>query len=83
VVSSPRAPSGTREKSRGAGHPPGFNGQITLEIVNQGRFYVKFVPNPTMICQFIIEKLDTPATGTSSASFQGQTTPIGGGTKTR
>src|SRR5260370_38035731 len=60
----------------------GFNGQITLEIVNHGRFYVKFVPNQTMICQFIIEKLDTPATGTPSASFQGQTTLIAG-TKTR
>jgi dCTP deaminase len=58
----------------------GFNGQITLEIVNHGRFYLRFVPNKTMICQFIIERLDKPATGQASASFQDQTTPIGGPT---
>jgi dCTP deaminase len=55
----------------------GFNGQITLEMVNHGRFYLKFVPNKTMICQFIIERLDTPATGKVSPTFQGQKTPIG------
>ena len=56
----------------------GFEGQITLEIVNHGPFYVKFVPNSTMICQFIIERLDRPARGEASTSFQGQKTPIGG-----
>jgi dCTP deaminase len=55
----------------------GFNGQITLEMVNHGRFYLKFVPNKTMICQFIIERLDAPATGKVSPTFQGQKTPIG------
>lgn len=58
----------------------GFNGPITLEVVNHGPFYAKFVPNKTIICQFIIEKLDAPATGQVSTSFQGQTTPIGGRT---
>jgi dCTP deaminase len=56
----------------------GFNGPITLEMVNHGRFYLKLVPNKTVICQFIIEKLDGPAVGHASASFQGQRTPIGG-----
>jgi dCTP deaminase len=55
----------------------GYNGPITLEVVNHGRFYLRFVPNSTMICQFIIEQLDGPATGVASATFQGQTTPVG------
>jgi dCTP deaminase len=55
----------------------GFNGRITLEVVNHGRFYLRFVPNKTMICQFIIERLETPATGPASSTFQGQRTPIG------
>jgi dCTP deaminase len=60
----------------------GFNGPITLEIVNHGRFWVKFVPNKTIICQFIIETLDRPSAGQASASFQGQKTPLGGSTST-
>jgi len=55
----------------------GFNGPITLEIVNHGPFYVKFIPNKTRICQFIFEKLETPAAGPLNTAFQGQTTPIG------
>lgn len=61
----------------------GFNGQITLEIVNHGRFYVKFVPNQTMICQFIIERLDRPAIGIASATFQGQKSPAGNSPSSR
>ena len=56
----------------------GWNGPITLEIVNHGPFYVKFIPNETRICQFIIETLDAPATGHLGTAFQGQTTPVGG-----
>lgn len=55
----------------------GFNGPITLEIVNHGPFYVKFVPNLTRICQFIFERLETPAASQLRTAFQGQTTPIG------
>jgi len=55
----------------------GFNGRITLEIVNQGPFYIKFIPHKTRICQFIIEMLDSPATGQLTTAFQGQTTPLG------
>jgi dCTP deaminase len=55
----------------------GFNGQITLEVINHGHFYIKLVPNKTMICQFIIERLDKPSAGQASASFQGQTSPTG------
>lgn len=57
----------------------GFNGPITLEIINHGPFHVKFVPNVTRICQFIIERLETAATGPLVTAFQGQQTPIGGG----
>lgn len=56
----------------------GFDGQITLEIVNLGPFHVKFVPNQTRICQFIIERLDSAATGELGTIFQHQETPIGG-----
>jgi dCTP deaminase len=56
----------------------GFNGPITLEIVNLGAFHVKFVPNETRICQFIIETLDTAAVTELHTSFQRQETPIGG-----
>ncbi len=55
----------------------GFGGQITLEIINHGPFYIKLVPNKTMICQFIIERLDAPAKGKASSTFQEQKTPIG------
>jgi dCTP deaminase len=55
----------------------GFDGPITLEIVNFGAFHVKFIPNETRICQFIIEKLDTAATGDLLTAFQRQETPIG------
>jgi len=55
----------------------GFNGQITLEIINHGPFYMKFVPNKTRICQLIIEKLDNAPSGELQTVFQGQTTPIG------
>ncbi len=56
----------------------GFNGPITLEIVNLGAFHVKFVPNETRICQFIIERLDTAATRDLLTLFQHQETPVGG-----
>jgi dCTP deaminase len=56
----------------------GFNGQIALEIVNLGAFHVKFVPNMTRICQFIIEGLDSAAATELHTSFQRQETPIGG-----
>ena len=56
----------------------GFNGAIALEIVNFGAFHVKFVPNRTRICQFIIEKLDTAAGIDLRTEFQHQQTPIGG-----
>jgi dCTP deaminase len=58
----------------------GFDGQITLEIVNLGPFHVKFVPNETRICQFIIERLDTAARGNLGQTFQHQSSPIGSST---
>lgn len=61
----------------------GFKGAITLEIVNLGAFHVKFVPNVTRICQFIIERLDTAAATELRTEFQHQETPIGGSSTQR
>jgi dCTP deaminase len=55
----------------------GWNGRITLEMVNLGPFHLKLVPFRTRICQLIIERLETyPATDIAT-SFQGQTKPSG------
>lgn len=56
----------------------GFDGQITLEIINYGPFHMKFIPNQTRICQFIIERLDSVAAGDIQTAFQGQTDPVSG-----
>jgi dCTP deaminase len=61
----------------------GFNGPITLEIVNLGAFHVKFIPNETRICQFIIERLDSASRRELLTTFQGQETPIGGGSSAK
>jgi len=55
----------------------GFNGQITLEIINFGPFYLKFVPGRTRICQLIFERLESEPTGEPATAFQNQTTPAG------
>jgi dCTP deaminase len=55
----------------------GFNGKITLEMINFGPFYLKMVPNQTPICQLIIEQLESEPTQEIATSFQGQTLPSG------
>jgi dCTP deaminase len=55
----------------------GWNGHITLEMINFGPFYLKRVPNRTVICQLIVERLESDVAGNISTDFQGQTQPSG------
>jgi len=55
----------------------GFNGPITLEMINHGPFYLKLIPDRTRICQLIIERLETQPAGDISTGFQGQIEPSG------
>ncbi|MCW5983454.1 MAG: dCTP deaminase [Bryobacteraceae bacterium] len=55
----------------------GFNGKITLEMINFSPFYLKLVPNKTRICQLIIEQLASEPTREINTTFQGQTLPSG------
>jgi len=55
----------------------GFAGNITLEMINHGPFYLQIVPNKTRICQLIFERLETSPQGEINTAFQGQTKPSG------
>lgn len=55
----------------------GFNGKITLEMINFSPFYLKMVPHKTRICQLIVERLESEPTLEISTVFQGQTVPSG------
>jgi dCTP deaminase len=55
----------------------GFAGNITLEMINHGPFYLKLVPNRTRICQLIFERLESPPEGEIRTAFQGQSKPSG------
>ncbi|HXY26340.1 MAG TPA: dCTP deaminase [Candidatus Acidoferrum sp.] len=55
----------------------GFAGNITLEMINHGPFYLQIVPNKTRICQLIFERLESSPEGEISTAFQGQTKPTG------
>jgi dCTP deaminase len=55
----------------------GFNGKITLELINFSPFYLKMVPNKTRICQLIVELLESEPTREINTAFQGQTVPSG------
>jgi dCTP deaminase len=55
----------------------GFAGNITLEMINHGPFYLKIVPNKTRICQLIFERLESAPEGDIRTAFQGQTRPSG------
>ncbi|MBM3774593.1 MAG: dCTP deaminase [Acidobacteria bacterium] len=55
----------------------GFNGKITLEMINFGPFYLKLVPDKTRICQLIVEQLASEPTLEINTAFQGQTRPSG------
>jgi dCTP deaminase len=55
----------------------GFEGHITLEMLNHSPFYLKLVPNKTRICQLIFERLGEAPTGSIATEFQGQADPSG------
>jgi dCTP deaminase len=55
----------------------GFNGKITLEMINFSPFYLRMVPNETQICQLIVERLESEPTLEIQTAFQGQTLPSG------
>jgi dCTP deaminase len=55
----------------------GFQGPITLEMINHGPFYLKMVPEKTRICQLIIERLETDPEGAIATQFQDQKDPSG------
>jgi len=55
----------------------GWNGQITLEMINYSPFTLKLVPNKTRICQLIFERLESAPEREISTAFQGQTQPSG------
>lgn len=55
----------------------GFNGQITLEMINFSPFTLKIVPGKTLLCQLIVERLETDPGGDIRTAFQAQTDPSG------
>lgn len=61
----------------------GFDGFITLEVINHGPFYLKLVPAQTIMCQYIFEKLESAPGRKITTAFQNQDTPIGRHATTR
>jgi dCTP deaminase len=57
----------------------GFEGHITLEMLNHGPFHLKLVPDKTRICQVIFERLGGQPKGMIQTDFQGQADPAGPG----
>jgi len=55
----------------------GWDGHITLELINHGPFHLKLVPEQTIICQYIFERLDQTPGKKISTAFLGQTEPTG------
>jgi dCTP deaminase len=55
----------------------GFNGQITLEMINYSPFTLKLIPASTRICQLIFERLESPPSREIQTTFQHQTEPSG------
>jgi dCTP deaminase len=53
----------------------GFQGRITLELINHSFFYLRMVPG-SVICQLIIERVEG-APGEINTGFQNQETPSG------
>jgi dCTP deaminase len=54
-----------------------FNAPITLEMINHGPFYLKLVPEKTLICQLIVETLESDPAGDIRTDFQHQESPAG------
>lgn len=55
----------------------GFEGNITLEMINWGPFHLVLVPGKTRICQLILERLESPPKGLIQTGFSGQRDPSG------
>lgn len=55
----------------------GFQGNITLEMVNFGRFHLRLVPNSTRVCQLIVERLSEEPEQELKSTFVGQRDPGG------
>ncbi|MEX0712403.1 MAG: dCTP deaminase [Pirellulales bacterium] len=55
----------------------GFDGRITLEILNHGPFAIKLRPNQSEICQLIIECVKGIPKRQVQTRFLGQSTPLG------
>ncbi len=55
----------------------GWNGKITLEMINFSPFHLKLVPQTTRVCQLIVEMLESEPSPAPTPSFQGQTLPSG------
>lgn len=56
----------------------GFDGKITLEMVNFGPFHLRLVPDRTRVCQLILEQLSGEAGQDLRSGFVGQHDPRGG-----
>jgi dCTP deaminase len=55
----------------------GWNGAITLEMINYSPFTLKLVPNKTPLCQLIVERLESDPLADIRTAFQGQKEPSG------
>jgi len=55
----------------------GFEGTITLEMINFSPFHLRLVPRQTRICQLIVEQLESEPTIEIATAFQGQSSPTG------
>jgi dCTP deaminase len=55
----------------------GFEGQITLEILNVGPFFLRVVPNQSQLCQVIFETVHSVPERGGSRTFSAQETPLG------
>lgn len=56
----------------------GWNGKITLEVVNLGSWPVKLRPKELRLCQLVFERVGTISSDSSPKQFQGQQSPLGG-----
>ncbi len=55
----------------------GFEGKITLEIINHGYTHVRFYPQKDKVCQLIFEQLSSMPEKANISQFQGQTSVTG------
>lgn len=55
----------------------GFRGTITLELINQGPFDIRLVPERMRPCQLVFERLGETPTGEIRTGFSGQAHPTG------